>query len=182
MQMRKVRTGYSGRRERGRGRLMLACSALLLLLATAASATRLEGEVVALSDGDTVTVLDANRTPHTVRIAGIDAPEKTQPFGNRARQLLASLTFRKQVVVEWSKQDRYQRIVGKVLVNGRDAGLTLVTAGLAWHYKAYQREQSEGDRAAYASAEEAARIKHLGLWQDPMPIAPWEHRRARRPS
>ncbi len=102
------------------------------------------------------------------------------PFGIRSRQQLADLVFRQQVVVEWSKRDRYGRIVGKVFVGDRDACFEQVTAGLAWHYKAYQREQSPKDQAAYAAAEDAARKKRTGLWQDPTPIAPWDHRQRRR--
>lgn len=164
----------------GRGLCTLSLWALLSFSSTVVLATQLAGEVVGLSDGDTVTVLDATKTQYKVRLAGIDAPEKSQPFGNRSRQHLAELVFRKQVVVEWSKQDRYGRIVGKVLVAGRDACLAQVSAGLAWHYKAYQREQSPGDQAAYAAAEEAARGKRVGLWRDPAPMAPWEFRHARR--
>lgn len=167
-------------RRAGQGIGTLAIWASICLLATPASAAQLEGEVVGLSDGDTVTVLDATRTQHKVRLAGIDAPEKSQPFGNRSRQHLADLVFRKQVVVEWSKRDRYGRIVGKVLVSGRDACLAQVTAGLAWHYKAYQREQSPADQVAYATAEEVARSKRTGLWQEPAPIAPWDFRHGRR--
>jgi endonuclease YncB( thermonuclease family) len=84
------------------------------------------------------------------------------------------------VVVEWSKYDRYGRVVGKVLVNGRDAGLAQVAAGLAWHYKAYLREQKSEDQMSYAAAEEAARRRRLGLWRDSMPTPPWDFRRARR--
>lgn len=154
--------------------------ALAWLSISTASAIQLQGEVVGLSDGDTVTVLDAKLTQHKVRLAGIDAPERNQPFGNRSRQNLADLVFRKQVVVEWSKHDRYGRIVGKVLVAGRDASLAQVASGLAWHYKAYQREQSEADQIAYSAAEDAARSKSIGLWQDPKPIAPWDFRKKGR--
>jgi endonuclease YncB( thermonuclease family) len=63
-----------------------------------------------------------------------------------------------------------------VLIDGRDANLALVAAGLAWHYKKYQREQSEADRLLYALAEEDARARGLGLWRDRAPIAPWDWR------
>lgn len=158
----------------------LLLSALVWLAPAGASAVQLEGEVVGLADGDTVTVLDATKTQYKVRLSGIDAPEKNQPFGNRSKQHLADLVFRKHVVVEWSKQDRYGRIVGKVLVGGRDACLAQVVAGLAWHYKTYQREQAPEDQVLYAAAEDAARAKRVGIWQDPAPIAPWDFRHARR--
>lgn len=140
----------------------------------------LAGEVIALSDGDTVTVLDLEKRQYKVRLAGIDAPEKRQPFGNRAQQALASMVFRRQVTVEWHKNDRYGRLVGKILVDSIDVGLELVRLGMAWHYKAYQSEQSFADRLAYAEAEDKARKGHVGLWQDPSPLPPWEFRRHRR--
>lgn len=158
-----------------------ALTCLLLALATTyASAAQIEGEVVGVADGDTVVVLDAAKTQHKVRLSGIDAPERSQPFGSRSRQHLAGLVFRKQVVVEWSKHDRYGRVVGKLLLDGRDVCLAQVRAGMAWHYKAYQREQSTADQAAYAAFEDSARREGVGLWVDPRPVPPWEYRQLRR--
>lgn len=153
-----------------------ACLLAAAVVANAKAAT-LSGVVVALSDGDTVTVLDDARQQHKVRLAGIDAPEKHQPFGDRAKQALALLAFRKQVTVEWHKQDRYSRLVGVLRVDSVDVGLELVRAGLAWHYVAYEREQSASDRKAYSEGESHARASHLGVWSDPDPTPPWEFRR-----
>lgn len=133
-----------------------------------------------VSDGDTVKVLDASNTQYKIRLMGIDAPEKKQAFGNKSKENLSDLVFNKQVTVEYSKQDKYGRTVGRILVNGVDANLEQVKAGLAWHYKQYQREQSVGDRAAYAQAEEQARSAHLGLWADPDPTPPWDWRHKRK--
>ena len=83
----------------------------------------------------------------------------------------------KQVTVEYQKRDRYDRIVGKVLLDGMDACLEQVKAGLAWHYKKYQHEQSAEDRELYADAENKARNERLGLWRENNPIPPWEYRR-----
>ena len=88
-----------------------------------------------------------------------------------------SLVFGKAVTVEWYKRDRYQRILGKVLVDGQDANLEQIRAGLAWHYKQYGKDQQPVDRRLYAEAEEAARLKGVGLWRDPAPIPPWDFRR-----
>lgn len=93
---------------------------LLCLVFSLAHAETLSGYVVGIADGDTVTVLDANRQEHKIRLAGIDAPEKAQPFGDRSKQNLAALVFNKNVIVEWDKQDRYGRTVGKILINGKD--------------------------------------------------------------
>lgn len=152
-------------------------AAFLLALSASPHAATLHGEVVALSDGDTLTVLDAHRQQHKIRLSGIDAPEKRQPYGDRSRQSLAALVFRRSVQVEWKKKDRYGRIVGKVIVNGDDVGLSQIRNGLAWHYKAYERDQLPADRHRYAVAEQAARVARLGLWQDTDPTPPWSFRR-----
>lgn len=133
-----------------------------------------------LSDGDTVTVLDATHRQHKVRLAGIDAPERRQPFGDRSRQALAAMVFRQQVAVEWHKTDRYGRLVGVVRISGRDVGLEQVKSGLAWHYKEYRSEQTKADRILYDQAEEQARAARRGLWRDALPEAPWEFRRRAR--
>jgi endonuclease YncB( thermonuclease family) len=83
-------------------------------------------------------------------------------------------------VVDYSKYDRYQRILGKVLVGGEDVNLEQVEAGMAWHYKKYQGEQSTSDRVKYSDAELEARRHKLGLWHDPSPVPPWEYRQAKR--
>lgn len=159
---------------------MLFLRAILLATLLAASPTWAQtlivGKVVALADGDTLTVLDADHVQHKIRLGGIDTPERKQPFGQRAKQHLSDLVFGRTVEVEAEKLDRYGRRVGKVLIDGRDANLALVVAGLAWHYKKYQREQSEADRLLYALAEDEARARGLGLWRDPAPIAPWDWR------
>lgn len=150
------------------------------LAAPWANAETLTGKVVGVTDGDTITVLDAVNDQHKIRLGGIDAPEKAQPFGQRAKAQMSDLVFGKPVTVEWSKRDRYQRIIGKVLVSNRDAGLSLVSSGLAWHYKQYQKEQTPDDQVRYAAAEDAARARRAGLWADPNPVPPWEWRAAKR--
>lgn len=112
---------------------------VIFLVAVSAHAESLYGYVVDITDGDTIVVLDANHEQHKIRLAGIDAPEKVnsekapetaQPFGERSKQNLASIVFNKNVAVEWSKLDRYGRTVGKVMVNGIDANLAQIKAGM----------------------------------------------------
>jgi endonuclease YncB( thermonuclease family) len=131
---------------------------------------------VAIADGDTVTLLDISKTQHKIRLAGIDAPEKSQPFGQRSKESLSDLVFNKEVTVETTKLDKYRREIGKVLVDGLDANLEQVKRGLAWHYKQYQQEQSAQDRESYSQAEVQARGARVGLWKDEQPVAPWEFR------
>ena len=127
----------------------------LLLLSSLAQAETISGKVI--GDGDTIDVLDAVRTPHRIRLGGIDAPEKAQPFGARSKQHLSEQVFGKQVDVQFSKADQNGRPVGKVMVNGRDANLEQIRSGFAWHYKKYQKDQLASDRAIYAEAEISAR-------------------------
>ncbi|HQR98195.1 MULTISPECIES: thermonuclease family protein [unclassified Polaromonas] len=153
---------------------------LALGLSIVAAAAVLEGRVVAVTDGDTVKVLDANKFEHVVRLSGIDAPEKRMPFGQRSKQNLSDLVYGRWVEVEGEKNDRYGRLVGKVLVKGRDANLAQIQAGMAWHYKEYQREQTVPDRRMYAEAESMASMAKRGLWTDHNPVPPWDWRKARR--
>lgn len=153
--------------------------AFVFLAGSLAHSETLVGTVVGLADGDTVTVLDTSKTQYRIRLAGIDAPEKRQDFGSRSRQSLSELVFQKPVRVEYTKTDRYGRIVGKVLVNNVDASLEQVKRGMAWHYKAYEREQSPVDRTLYAQSETDARRAGRGLWQDPAPMPPWDFRKMR---
>lgn len=157
------------------------CTRFLLLtvalLTLPAYADTLKGRVVGVSDGDTVTVLDASNTQYKIRLMGIDAPEKKQPFGQRSKQFLSDLVFNKEVTVEYRKKDKYGRTVGKITVGGVDANLEQIRAGLAWHYKKYQNEQAADDRLAYAQAEELAKAKKLGLWAEPNSVPPWDWRK-----
>ncbi len=112
-------------------RFALLCSTAILLCGSA-YADQLAGWVVSIADGDTLTVLDRSRVQHKVRLIGIDAPEKRQPFGSAAKANLSSLCFGKDVTVDWRKYDRYQRIIGKVWCDGKEAGLAQIGVGMAW--------------------------------------------------
>jgi endonuclease YncB( thermonuclease family) len=140
----------------------------------------LEGKVVGVADGDTMTILGAGNRQTRVRLQGIDAPESRQAFGQDSKRNLSDLVFNKQVVVEYEKTDQYGRTLGKVLIGGRDVNLEQVKAGLAWHYKHYQGDQSPADRRLYADAETEARSARRGLWADAAPIPPWDFRRGKR--
>lgn len=146
------------------------------LLVSQAWAGSLAGQVVGVSDGDTIKLLDASQRQHTIRLSGIDAPEKKQAFGQRSKESLSQLVFGQYVQVETGKTDRYGRSLGKVLLAGEDMNLEQLRRGLAWHYKKYAREQPALERAAYFQAENLARQSEVGLWKDPHPVAPWAFR------
>lgn len=152
----------------------------LTVLAPAAHGDTLTGRVVGIADGDTLTVLDTANIQHKIRLAGIDSPEKGQPFGKVCKQSLSDLAYDRVVEVESSKLDRYGRVIGKVLVNGQDANLEQVRRGCGWHYKKYQNEQSVDDRQTYNAVEELAKAGKVGLWADHDPVPPWDWRKARR--
>ena len=140
----------------------------------------LPGRVVGVTDGDTVTLLDAQHTLHKIRLAGIDAPESRMPYGQRAKAHLAALVFNKNVVALTRKQDRYGRTIATLMRGQTDINLAMIEAGMAWHYRHYAKEQPAAEARAYALAEEQARDRGIGLWHDSEPTAPWAWRRSRR--
>ena len=137
----------------------------------------LPGRVVAIADGDTITILDSANTQHRIRLAGIDAPESHQAFGEQSRLSLSEMIFGKEVSVRYQKVDQYGRLVGKISLDGKDINLEQIKAGMAWHYKFYEDEQTPEDRELYARAEAEARAARRGLWQDPNPTEPYQFRK-----
>ena len=93
---------------------------LIFSICTASASKILQGKVVSVADGDTITVLDAEKTQHKIRLQGIDAPEKAQAFGAKSKQALYEMVHGKTVQVSFEKSDKYGRILGKVLLDGQD--------------------------------------------------------------
>jgi endonuclease YncB( thermonuclease family) len=139
-------------------------------------AETIDGRVVGVSDGDTITVLDSTKTQHKIRLAGIDAPESKQAFGQASKKHLSDLVFNRDVTLYCSKTDKYKREVCVVMVDGQDANLAQVKAGMAWWYRAYAKEQIPEHRAQYQVAEMDAQRQRVGLWHDAEPVPPWEWR------
>jgi endonuclease YncB( thermonuclease family) len=149
----------------------LRSAALLLILASPAVAETLEVKVVGIVDGDTIDVLDSSRKQHRIRFDGIDAPERGQPFGNRAKTALGDFVFGKTVTVETKGLDKYDRTVGRVFIDGADVGLLMLEAGMAWQYTKYDQSKK------YADGEQSARNARRGLWNEKNAIPPWEWRK-----
>lgn len=149
---------------------------ILALIAPTALAASITGRVVSITDGDTITVLDAQHQQHKIRLAGIDAPESKQPFGQASKKHLSGLVFNRDVTLDCGKTDRYRRQVCVVLVDGLDANLEQLKAGMAWWYRKYQGEQTAQQRVDYEAAEGVARAAGRGLWGDKEAVAPWEWR------
>ena len=150
---------------------------LILFLSNFAYAKTIEGLVVGVADGDTITVLDQQKNTYKIRLQGIDAPEKKQAFGEKSKQSLHDLVHSKQVRIEYDKEDKYGRIVGKVTMEDVDICLQQLVLGMAWHYKKYQSEQSVSDRSVYSDTELKSKSLKLGLWSDDTPMPPWEFRK-----
>ena len=127
--------------------------------------------VVGVKDGDTFELLRGGQTI-TVRLFGIDTPEKNQAYGQRAKQFASDLAFGKNVRLIEKNKDRYGRTVGTIILpDGRNLNEELVREGFAWHYTAYSKDKN------LANLEADARRFKRGLWQDPNPIAPWDFRK-----
>ena len=135
----------------------------------------LTGQVVHIADGDTLTVLDADKVQHKIRLHGIDAPEKGQAFGTKAKEALAEKVHEKAVRVVWKEKDRYGRIVGDVHLGDRNVNVEMVRGGWAWWYRTYAPKSK-----ALEEAEAEARKEKRGLWRDKEPEAPWEYRKRER--
>jgi len=143
----------------------------VILAATTAQASELRGRVVAVTDGDTLTILDAGRQRHQIRLAGIDAPEKRQPYGQRSKRSLSDLCYGRDAVIEDNGRDRYGRTIGRVRCAGIDANAEQVRRGMAWVFDRYAT-----DRGLYTIQAEAKAARR-GLWADPSPIEPLVWRR-----
>ncbi|WP_238386986.1 MULTISPECIES: thermonuclease family protein [unclassified Campylobacter] len=132
----------------------------------------IQGIVIKVIDGDTIDVLDLNQTKHRIRLYGIDAPEKKQSYGNKAREFLASLIAGKEVKVLIKDKDKYQRNIGLILLDGMDINKEMVKNGYAWAYIEYSKD--------YATEEVDAKTFKLGLWADKNSIKPSEFRKIHR--
>lgn len=155
----------------------LLCASLLLPLSIIANADELNGRVTDIASGDTITILDASGVEYKIRLSGIDAPEKQQPFGQESKKSLADLVYGKEVTVNWIKRDYHKRVVGKVMLNKMDVNLEQVKRGMAWVFKHFVNDPYSQDQADYVDAQEQAEERRLGLWTQRDPIPPWEFRR-----
>ena len=153
----------------------LSFSLLFLFFATT-QAFAWTGQVVAVSDGDTIKVLQGGRETK-IRLYGVDTPEKKQAFGQKAKGFTAFMVAGKVVDVEPVDKDRYGRTVGIVTVAGRSLNEELVKSGFAWVYRQYCRR---GECSTWLKEEGQARAARIGLWVDPAPVPPWDWRKANK--
>lgn len=156
-----------------RSKLFAFCLSLLFLVSSPAHAWT--GQVVAVTDGDTIKVLQDGRQ-RKIRLYGVDTPEKKQAFGQKAKDFTATLVAGKVVDIDPVDQDRYGRTVGLVTVDGRILNEELIKKGFAWVYRQYCKR---GECREWLMFESQAKAAKIGLWADPAPIPPWEWRRRR---
>lgn len=145
---------------------------VVLIGSSAYSQSILNGKVIAVADGDTFTMLAEGNKQVKIRLHGVDCPEKKQDFGTVAKNYTSNLIFGKIVQVTALKKDQYRRIIAVVkLPNGKILNQELLKAGMAWHYKKYDKS------IEFALLEEQARKNKAGLWKGKSPMPPWEFRK-----
>lgn len=129
-------------------------------------------KVVGVTDGDTFTVVNKDNLQLKIRIWGIDAPEKGQDYGNKAKQVLSDYIYGKEIVIDVQSRDSWGRYISYVFTpEGKDISLIMLNEGMAWHFTKYDSTEE------YHRAEEEARAKRIGLWSIADPIAPWDYRK-----
>lgn len=149
------------------------CCATTLTIFSFYSHADIRGHVVRILDGDTIEVLQNSGELTRVRLNGIDAPEKAQPFGQRSRQALTEMTAGRVVHISGNNRDRYDRLLGTVWYDSKDINAVQIINGMAWAY----RYRGKAIIPAYAGLEETARKDRTGLWAEPAPVEPWRWRK-----
>jgi len=132
-----------------------------------------QGKVVRVTEGDSVNILFSDNELKIVKLAGIDAPERGQPYFEEAREYLASLIWNKSVSVTSTRADMYGIRVRQIFYKS-DINLEMIKAGYAWYKLKHSNELDESEKKQYVEAENNARVKKLGLFQDKKPVQPWQ--------
>lgn len=156
---------------------ILSYVAILLFSLTTSNSAAFNSHIISITDGDTLTALTAKHQQIKVRLYGIDAPEKKQPWGQRSRESLAQLCFDKDADLDVSGHDRYGRTVAVVTCADVNANEVQIGRGMAWVYPQYCKR---GFCQEWRFLEGMARENHFGLWADPDPVAPWEWRHPKK--
>jgi micrococcal nuclease len=128
---------------------------------------------IGVTDGDTIEIL-RDHNSIKVRLEGVDCPELGQDFSQKAKQFTSGLVFGKTAEIRPAGNDRYGRLIARVVVDGKDVSEQLLVAGLAWHFKKYNKDQD------LAELERKASVERIGLWSSSNPIAPWDYRHRTR--
>ena len=144
-----------------------------LFLAAESGADTLNGKVVGVMSGDTLTIQSTNGKVFKVRLAEVDAPESSQAFGKQARQFTENLVMKKSVQAQFDTVDKYRRLIGTVILSeGRVLNQELVRNGFAWHYRVHYPGNEFLRELEYRAWKNKS-----GLWVDPSAVPPWKFRR-----
>lgn len=137
------------------------------------------GIVFRVSDGDTLIIKSENNKKIKIRLAGIDAPELNQPFGNKSKELLLHF-LNKKVKLQVLSKDRYKRTVGIVYFKDQDINFYMLENGAAWAYRKYLYQLPISVKKKYLSLERYSRNNKVGLWRDSNPTPPWKWRKQKK--
>lgn len=140
----------------------------------------LRGRVIGVHDGDSLTLLDAQRLQHKIRLNGIDAPELGQPYGQASRRSLQQQALRRKATAHCIKTDPYGRHICQVVIDDSDMARHQLATGMAWFFARYRRDLTPDLQQQYKAAEQRTRGASTGLWSQPAPTAPWDWRAAQR--
>ena len=144
---------------------------ILILFFPSGLSAQLEGKVIGIVDGDTFTLITKDTIKIKIRLAGIDCPERGQPFANVAKIYLSNLIFSKNVFLKTVGFDRYGRTLAIVFIDAINVNESMLRDGMAWHYIEYD------DNIIWANLERMARINKWGLWVEGNAMPPWEWRK-----
>ena len=150
---------------------------LLFPVVLLSSKNDIQGKVVKVADGDTITILNSENKQIKIRLYGIDAPEKAQDFGKVSKEYLAELVAGKTVNVTVLDTDRYGRSVGRIKIEGKEVAEEMLKLGLAWLYTAYCKIP---ECEQWKELETQAKTDKIGLWSNPTAQAPWLWRKEHR--
>lgn len=144
---------------------------IIILFSYSLPAQQVTGKIIKIKDGDTAVLLTQNKEQINIRLNGIDAPEKSQNYGQKSKQYLSDLIFGKQVGVKTHGSDIYGRVLGDIFLSGRNINYEMVRNGYAWMYRKYTNDKN------LDKLELEAKSAKRGLWADPHAIPPWDYRR-----
>ncbi|WP_255490576.1 thermonuclease family protein [Dysgonomonas sp. 511] len=155
-------------------RYIILLLSLCLLSSCQPQGEGLMGEVVSVADGDTMTIQTSDGRRIKVRLEGIDAPERGQDYGTKARNHLNDLCYGKRVMIDHKGEDQYGRVLGVVYLGDLNVNEEMVRVGLAWYYSYFVTD------ARLDSLEQEARRKKLNIWSMDNPIPPHQFRKSKR--
>ena len=141
-----------------------------------AHAEVITGTIDSVIDGDSIMITSKGKEVE-IRLFGVDTPEKTQAFGQSAKNFTGAMASGKEIRVEPISKDQSGKIVAMVFVNGINLNEQIISQGFGWVYRQYCKERFCAD---WLKLESTAKASQKGLWADANPTPPWEYRQKQR--